>query len=156
LEDAGDDGAGYGEPATSGPDDETPDEGLCGLMPLSPDSLSNGTGPDFPVIAALPSTTSGQAVQELVDLLAGGDADARLRFAQDHASPRFGIEDPAAIAVELETLQARLDNAAMTTIYEEDERHFHLLWSSADADALLSVGFDAGNLEQVACLALWQ
>lgn len=121
----------------------------CGFDGLSIDSL-----PDYLEVDAFPNSEAGSTATSLLELLAGGDALARLDFAIDHVTKELAGDDPTIIANTIVDLQELLADYEVVRTLEQDERQFHVLMQGSGPDLLLSVAFDETDPERLACLAL--
>ncbi len=123
--------------------------GNCGF-----DDLSVLAVLDHPQIEALPESPSGDTVAALLDVLAEGDAAARLEFVNEHLAGSLSDEDPSTLAEDLAGLQEILAGYDVAKVLEEDDHRFHLLVEGPGGDLLLSVGFDETEPDRLACIAI--
>lgn len=118
----------------------------CGFV--SVDAL-----PDSAEIATLPDSPAGRTVAVFVDLLANGDAAARLDFAANHVSAEFGGGDLAVVADSIGELQQLLADHEVTVTLMQDDVRFHLVMAGPRTE-LISVAVDPADPERLACVAV--
>ncbi|MGH1488014.1 MAG: serine hydrolase domain-containing protein [Acidimicrobiales bacterium] len=106
--------------------------------------------PEAAEIETLPDTPAGRTAAIFLDLLAEGDAGARLDFATKHVSPQLGVTDPTVVADGIEELQQQFVGYEVAVALMQDDLRFHLLLVGP-SEVLLSIGFDETEPELVAC-----
>ncbi len=129
--------------------EDEPEVALCEFAELTIDTL-----PSYPEIETLPDSPAGQATALLLGLLADGDAAGRLDFATKHVSADLGGDDPALLAQDLAGLQRQFGGYTVERVLQQDEQQFHVLMTGPAGDILFSVGFDATDPAELACLAI--
>jgi CubicO group peptidase (beta-lactamase class C family) len=105
-------------------------------------------------IETLPDSPAGRTAATLVDLIANGDAAARLDFATNHVTEEFGGDDLTSIADDIAELQEIFADHEVVRMLQQDDHRFQLLMRGPKVELLLSVGFDETDPERVSCLNL--
>ena len=106
--------------------------------------------PESAEIETLPDSPAGRTAAIFLDLLAEGDAEARLDFATQHVSAQLSSADPTVIADGIEELQQQFVGYEVAVALMQDDLRFHLLLVGP-GEVLLSIGFDETDPERLAC-----